>query len=216
MFRTAIVCAAIAASGACSSEKDARSAEKGAASAGPAAKAATGAAGPTSDAQLAAYRPYFDTLWKAGAAITPDEVRKMIEAEGATEAVRKLSSSQDPEAPLPWSTVMAGIARGEPEWLAVAPLIRPGTQAGSGDEYSMALTAALTTNPAGSLRLMAREEGGSDGYCIASDYETPPEQVRAYYAAAIANLERVGDPELKDIKAACLKQLREEAARPPG
>ncbi|HEX8307029.1 MAG TPA: hypothetical protein VF645_01250 [Allosphingosinicella sp.] len=215
MFRNVIACAAIAALGGCSSEKDAGTAEKDSTSAGASAKAPAAAAGQGSEAQLAAYRPYFDTLWKPGAAITPDEVRKKIEAEGATRAVEKLSSSHDPDAPLPWSTVTAGIARGEPQWLAVAPLIRPGTQAGSGDEYSMALTAALTTNPAGSLRLMALEEGGSGGYCIAADYETPPEQIRAYYAAAIANVERVGDPELQDIKAACLKQLREEAARPP-
>lgn len=214
MFRTVIAWAAIAALGACSSEKDAGSVEKDATSAGTAAKAPAGAAADSSEAQMAAYRPYFDTLWKPGSAISPDEVRKMIEAQGATRAVQKLSSSQDPDAALPWSTVTAGIARGEPDWLEIAPLIRPGTQAGSDEEFSMALTAALTTNPSGSLRLMALEKGGSDGYCVATDYETPPEQIRAYYIAAIANVERVTEPELQGIKAACLKQLREEAARP--
>jgi hypothetical protein len=214
MFRTMIACAAVAALGGCSSEKESSSAGKEATSAGAAAKASAAAEHQASAAQLAAYRPYFDSLWKSGPAISPDEVRKLVEAEGADGAVRKLSSSQDPEAPLPWSTVMAGIARGEPRWLAIAPLIRPGTQAGSGEEYSMALTDALTTNATGALRLMALEEGGSDGYCVATDYETPPEQIRAYCTAAIANLERVGEPELQGIKATCLRQLREGAARP--
>jgi hypothetical protein len=207
-----IACAAIAALGGCSAEEDSKSAGNGLTSAGSAARVPATAA---REARLAAYRPYLDRLWKSGPAISPDEVRRMIEAEGATQAVEKLGSGKDPEAPPPWSTVMAGIARGEPQWLAVAPLIRPGTQAGTDEEYSMALTDALTTNPAGSLRLMALEEGGSDGYCVASDYETPPEQIRAYYTAAIANVETVGEPELQGIKAACLKQLREEAARPP-
>ena len=214
MLRAMIACAVIAASSACSFEKDSGSAENGSASAGPSARAPAAAAGQASEAQLAAYRPYFDALWKSGPAISPDEVRGMIEAEGAARAVLKLSSSQDAEE-RPWSTVVAGIARGEPLWLAVAPLIRPGTDGETAEEYSMAVTDALTTNPAGSLRLMALAEGGSDGYCIATDYETPPEQTRAYYTAAIANVERVGEPELQAIKAACLKQLREKAARPP-
>ena len=206
MLRSLIACAAMAALAACSDQQASAPAKPAESAAAPA---------PATSAELAAYRPFLEDLWRPGPEITPDEVRKMVETDGAAKAVQTLTSGQDPEAPLPWTTVVSGIAHGEPEWLAVAPLLRPGTDGSYGEEYSMALTDALTTNPAGSLRLIAREEGGSDGYCLATDYETPPEQTRAYYTAAIANVETVSEPELQTIKAACLKQLREGAAQTP-
>ena len=157
---------------------------------------------------VTAYEPFFDQRWPQGVPVTPEEVSAILDEQGA-QAIEAMATAP---APNRWNTVLRGIASGEPGWLAIAPTIMAGADGGNGEEVSMALTDALTTNPEAALALIAAQPDGGAGYCADPGYETPAEQVRAFYAAARASVESVTDPELQPAKAACLAELRSSEA----
>jgi hypothetical protein len=178
----------------------------------PSAKAAEGAA-PKVEAKVAtaaAYEPYLEKRYPAsGKAIAAAEVAAMIERDGPQKAVAALWGEGADNG---WEAVMRGIARGEPAWLALAPAIAKGADAGASTGLAMASQDALTTNAAGALRLMSQLGDGGAG-CTYESYEDPPEQSRAFYAAATAEVEAVTEPALQKTRDACLAQLRSGAAQ---
>jgi hypothetical protein len=181
-----------------------------------AATAVAGAAhaqpAPDAAAQAARYRGYFDTRWPAGLPVTPDEVRAMLAAHGARLTVQALA--QPDEGPNRWERVVRGIASGEQVWLDLAEPISGGTDAGTSDDYVIALSDAVITNATAALRLFQAWGGSSvQNFCMDNGFETPPEELRAFYGAAIASVEAVTAPELQAVKAECLAHLRENAAR---
>jgi hypothetical protein len=155
-----------------------------------------------------AYWAYIETRWPMGQPVTPAEVAAMIERDGAQRTVGLLWGDGEANR---WSSVARGIARGEPAWLELAPRIAGGTDAGTSDEFGMAVQDALVANAPGALRLISTIPMGT-GACAENSFETPVEQSRAYYAAAIAAVGAVTDPALATIKAACLTELRRGAA----
>lgn len=161
----------------------------------------------------AAYRPYFEARYPAGPRITPAEVRALIARRGATGAVQFLDRSGN--ARDRWDTVLRGIATGNRVWLDLAPQIAEGTDAGTSEEYVIALSDALIGNAAGTLRLQLAQ-GGVEDFCYETGIETPPAQRRAYDAAAIEAVIAVTAPDLQAAKATCLARLRADAASPGG
>jgi hypothetical protein len=179
----------------------------------PAAQAAEGAA-PKVEAKVAtaaaAYAPYLEKRYPAsGKAVAAAEVAGMIERDGPQKAVAALWGEGADNG---WEAVMRGIAKGEPAWLALAPAIAKGADAGASTGLAMASQDALTTNAAGALRLMA-QLGDGDAGCTYESFEDPPEQSRAFYAAATAGVEAVTEPALQNTRDACLAQLRSGAAQ---
>jgi hypothetical protein len=156
------------------------------------------------------YRSYFAQRWTAGEPVTPTEVRALIASQGAQRAVATLYGDGQRRR---WDTVSHGIATGNAAWLELAPLIAPGTDAGTSLDFGLAMSDALTTNAAGALRAIQRMPATAIGACEDSSIEPTPEQVRAFYAAAIASVEAVSDPALQALKAQCLASLRAGAAR---
>lgn len=208
---TAALCACSGQPGNKSGNAAANSTNSAAAANGTAANASAAAA-PTG-APAEAYRRYFDERWgRGGAPVTPAEVTEMLKSQTPQQTVNALYGNGENSR---WDTVASGIAKGEPAWLALAPQIARGTDAGTSDDFGMAAQDALTTNPAGTLRLLTQIEMGA-GACDENGFEVPAEQARAYYQAATAAVESVADPALQQIKTQCLAALRKGAAEYPG
>ena len=173
---------------------------------------ASAAAAPTG-APAEAYRRYFDERWgRGGAPVTPAEVTAMLQSQTPQQTVGALYGNGENSR---WDTVASGIAKGDPAWLTLAPQIARGTDAGTSDDFGMAAQDALTTNPAGTLRLLTQIEMGV-GACGENGFEVPAEQARIYFQTATAAVESVADPALQQIKAQCLAELRKGAAEYPG
>lgn len=159
----------------------------------------------------AAYRPYFEQRYPAGPRITPAEVRALIARRGATGAVQYLDRPGN--RPDRWDSVLRGIALGDPAWLAVAPEIAEGTDAGTSESYVITLTDALVSNATGVLRMILAGAATVEDVCLESGIETPRRQHRLYDAAAIEAVQRVTAPSLRALKVRCLASLRADAAR---
>lgn len=173
------------------------------------AAAPYGEAGPPAER----YRPYFDARWaKGGAPVTPAEVEQMLQTQTPIQVVNALYGSGENSR---WDSVASGIARGDPAWLALAVRISQGTDAGISQDFAIAASDALTTNPAGALRMLAQIPMGT-GACAENGFEVPAEQARIYFQTARASLERVNDPELRALKGTCIEQLRQGEASFPG
>lgn len=143
----------------------------------------------------------------AGGAITPQEVRTMIERDGARAAVQTLNEGGTEAAPNRLAIAMRGVASGEQGWLDIVPLLRSGTDGETGEGLTMSLADALPNNAAGVLRLIA---GGEDApsICDGQLSVNTPEAARAARQAAIPAVEAVTDPALQQAKSACLTVLR--------
>jgi len=175
--------------------------------------AAAPAAVPPSGAPAEAYRRYFDERWgRGGAAVTPAEVASMLRKQTPQQTVNALYGNGEKSR---WDTLASGIARGDPAWLTLAPQIAQGTDAGTAVDFAVAVQDALTTNPAGALRLLTQVEMGV-GACAENGMEVPAEQARIYFRTATAAVESVSDPALQQIKTQCLAELRKGAASYPG
>ncbi len=140
-------------------------------------------------------------------AITPQELRAMIERDGARAAVRTLNEGGTEAAPNRLAIAMQGISSGDQAWLDIVPLLRQGTDGETGEGLSMSLADALPNNAAGVLRLIA---GGEDApsICDGQLSVNTPEAARAARQAAIPAVEGVTDPALQQAKTACLTVLR--------
>jgi hypothetical protein len=219
VLAAAILCATVAA---CSSPGANMSGNAGAAPSNASANtsstnaAAPASAAPTAYGQASApaetYRRYFDQRWSAGgAAVTPAEVEAMLRNQTPQQVVGALWGTGENSR---WDTVASGIAKGDPAWLALAVRISRGTDAGTSDDFAIAASDALTTNPVGALRLLSQIEMGT-GACGENGFEVPPAHARAFHETAIASVERVTDPDLQQIKTRCLADLREDMGKYP-
>jgi hypothetical protein len=171
------------------------------------------AAAPTGQ-PAAAYKAYFDERWAGGGQkVTPAEVEAMLSKQTPQQVVNALWG-QD-EASNRWDTVSSGIAKGDPAWLALAPRIAAGTDAGTSLDFGMAVQDLVTVNAPAALRLMVELKQDA-GFCNENGVEVPAEQARAYFQAATAAVEAVNDPALQQIKGQCLAELRKGMAEYPG
>ena len=218
-MKNLIIAVSVAALSACSGQQANKSGNASANAATPNAAAGNSAAAAPSPATAGAagapaqaYRRYFDERWgRGGEPVTPEQVTEMLKTQTPQQTVNALWGKGENSR---WETVASGIAKGDPAWLALAPQIAKGTDAGSSDEFGMAVQDALTTNPAGTLRLLTQIEMGV-GACSENGFEVPAEQARIYHQTAIAAVESVTDPALQQIKGQCLAALRKDQAEYP-
>lgn len=193
MIRRLIACAAVAALAAACQPADTTEAP-------PATETAS------ADGAVASYAAAIDSGWPAGQAVTPAEVTAMIEADGAQATVNALADNF--AEPNRWQTVIRGIARGEQPWLDVSNAISTGTDAGTADEYMIAMSDALTQNAPGVLRIASADGGDVTGVCQENGFETAQADADAFFNAAIEAVEAVDDPGLTAARDACLTSLR--------
>ena len=142
--------------------------------------------------------------WPASAAaLSPEGIARDIKAHGAKAVVDRLWNSED------YDRVMDKIDTGDARWVALAPLLAPGTDAGTAEELPIALAFALPRNPHAVLTVLAGREGSFFvDVCTAPFIEDTVKDIPAYIKRARKAVAEVSDPALARIKAECLEKLR--------
>ncbi len=123
--------------------------------------------------------------------LTADDVIQLIRADGAAHTLAVLSGPADPTGA---DKVLAGVATGQPDWLAVGQAFRPVAQGALAERLSLALHQALSRNAAGVLRVLKATSGPSKEICQEAPATT----------AAVAAVTAVAEPELQIVKQECL------------
>lgn len=138
----------------------------------------------------------------AGPTITPQIVRRSIQDHGARRTINDLQKKGR------WETVTDAMDAGKPAWIALAPLLASGSDAGSAEDLGLSLAFALPTSPQAVLAALDMRNGhilNADRVCGRPFIEdTEP---RNYRIRSVAALARVHAPSLLARKQACLKAL---------
>jgi hypothetical protein len=130
--------------------------------------------------------------------LTPASLQAQIAREGAGPVVAHLTAGSG----APWHTVIAHIASGQAAWLATAIPLRPGTDAGIGEELTGAVAMALLKNPIAVLKL-AGDDFPLARICDLSTIEPTDAQVAKWKRDALAALAKVKDSSLVEAVVGC-------------
>jgi len=131
-------------------------------------------------------------------ALTAAHVADLIAADGAAHTYAVLTGPADPTG---IDQVFAGMATGDPEWLALVPVIEPLTDGMYGEGIQDALSKALARNTSGVLALMP-EHGSYLFVCADADKATARPLVAA-----------VTDPALRAARDQCLRYMDADEAQ---
>ena len=114
------------------------------------------------------------------------------------------------ERPEVWDVVLEHVASGAQEWLEVAALLHPATDAGSAEMLHEALADALEKEPERVLRMIG-QPFDSDFVCFLSiePYDTAREAIRAL-DRRIQRVAGVKHPELAAVRDGCVASLRRQ------
>ena len=145
----------------------------------------------------------------AASAPTPASVRRDVAEHGAKAVVDAMWTAGS------WDRVEDGIATGSPAWIALAPVLSPGTDAGTSEGLGLSLVRALSKSPEAVLAVVdvsGRSLPRSpEVVCTASFYEGDRTDIPRYRAEAIAAVTRVHISTLAAARQACLAQLTASA-----
>ena len=139
----------------------------------------------------------------AAVALTPEGIARDIEANGAKAVVDRLWNSGD------YDRLLDHIDKGTSAWVALAPKLAAGTDAGSSEELSIALAYALPRNPEAVLAVLDPKNAAlePDMVCSAPFIEDTVKDIPRYIKRTKAAVSRVKAPSLQENKAACLAVL---------
>ena len=139
----------------------------------------------------------------AAAPLTPTAVRESVRKEGARRTIDDLSKRGR------WDAVTDAMNRGEAAWIALAPLLAPGSDAGSAEDLGISLAFALSKNPRAVLAAIDPRNGvvlGVNRVCGRPFIEdTEPVNYKARTISALSNIR---EPGLIRVRQDCLKVLR--------
>lgn len=134
----------------------------------------------------------------------PAAIAAQVRHDGAKATVAALNRSQQ------WDAVMARMQDGTSAWLALAPLLAAGTDAGPSEELGISLAYALPRNAEAVLAVLDPGDGpvlGVGRVCGLPFVEETTARLAAYRRRAIRAVRRVADPRLASARAACLARL---------
>jgi hypothetical protein len=138
----------------------------------------------------------------AATTLTPSVIAADIAAHGAEAVVARLAKHGD------YDRVLGHIDKGETEWVALAPKLAPGTDAGYAEALIISLALALPKNPQAVLALLSGKNVFQvDDVCGAPFIEGTVKDVPAYVRKARAAVSRVMDPKFAGTKTVCLASL---------
>ncbi|MBV9114916.1 MAG: hypothetical protein JOY67_19060 [Hyphomicrobiales bacterium] len=103
-----------------------------------------------------------------------------------------------------WNKTLANIETGDRKWLEVAASLREGTDAGSGEDLSMAVAHALLRAPERVLA-MTPSPFPLDEICTMPDIEPPLARYRSYIRKAKTALAGVHQAVLVEVRDRCIE-----------
>ena len=136
---------------------------------------------------------------------TPAQIQASVAKSGPKAAIASLTKANQ------WDGVAAQMAAGDSAWVALAPKLAPGADAGTAEDLGLSLATALPINPAAVLAAIDPANGpalGAGRVCSAPFIEDPPEHHKAYLKSALAKAGAVADPALAANRTACLAVLK--------
>jgi hypothetical protein len=137
------------------------------------------------------------------ASLSPERIAKEIASRGAQAVVERLTKDGD------YDRVLGHIDSGDGSWVALAPKLAPGADAGNAEALVISLAFALPNNPGAVLSILSGKDGfAPEDVCSAPFIEGTVRDIAAYVRKAEAAVSRVTDPGRQAVKAACLAQLR--------
>ena len=144
----------------------------------------------------------------AGSPLTPAGIAAEIDAHGADAVVALLSKTND------YDRVLGHIDTGDVAWVALAPKLAPGTDAGTAEALPIALAFALPRNAPAVLAVLDPGSSilGPESVCGVPFIEGTVKDIPGYVRRAKAAVAKVSDPKLQASKTACLAALSQ--ARP--
>jgi hypothetical protein len=115
----------------------------------------------------------------------------------------------------PYDELMSHIDSGQSDWIALAPTLAPGTDAGATLMLMLSLAEALPKNPVAVLSVLAPDEVAvaPESVCNAGFIETPKGGFLAYIRRAQSAVRRVKDVRLAKRKSECLGFLQQALIR---
>ena len=138
--------------------------------------------------------------------LSPSEIRTAIESTGAKAVVDRLSASRE------WWSLSKRVAAGEPSYIALAPALADGTDAGTSESLKISLAAALPKTPAAVLKVIDTTDRSPvlslNEVCSSPFVEDEPIHRRTYKRITLKALAHVGDPKLQAVARACAAELR--------
>ncbi len=134
---------------------------------------------------------------------TPGQISQSIHAHGARQTVRSLDQRNQ------FDTVLDRIASGNAAWIAIAPALAKGTDAGNAEGLTVALAKALPKNPRSVLAVL---NGGpvtdAQAVCGLPFIEPTRQEADDYLARAIPAVTTVASSPRVPQRDACLDALR--------
>ncbi|MGF6604836.1 hypothetical protein P3T23_009592 [Paraburkholderia sp. GAS448] len=137
--------------------------------------------------------------------LSPASVAGQIDRLGADQAVHQLVASGE------YDRVLNHIQNGNGRWIALAPRLAPGTDAGTAEDLGIALAYALPENPEAVLSVIDGKDGpviGVSRVCGVPFIEGTIGDVHAYTERAVAAVSRADRPDLAHVRLACLDALQ--------
>jgi hypothetical protein len=139
---------------------------------------------------------------------TPDSIRAMLATQRPSAVVQAIDNGDDENNP--WFGLLDQIETGNPDWLALVPLLAPGTDAGTAEGLVISLSRTLKTNAAGVLALIADGQFTVDDICVDNDIEVPVEDYVAFLDTISVTVAAVLDPAVREARNQCLRQIGTE------
>ncbi len=137
----------------------------------------------------------------SAAPLSPEAIAHDIDLHGARAVVQRLWRNGD------YERLMDRIDAGDARFIALAPKLAPGTDAGTAEELPIALAFALPRNPRAVLAVLGPNRFPVADVCSAPFIEDTVKDIPAYIRRAQRAVSAVDDPKLATVRDACLVQL---------
>ncbi len=142
--------------------------------------------------------------------ISPEWIEAEVAKHGAEDVVERLWNADR------FIEITNQVAQGKDRWIAIAPIIRGGTDAGAAEILMDSMALALPKNPNAVLRAFALMHGSPDNIsklCVSPFVEGTKEQDLSYIRRAIVALRRINTPALVKLRDSCVLSLQESRRR---
>ena len=144
--------------------------------------------------------------WPAQAASspTPAGIEAGIRRHGAQATIAALAKADQ------WDGVADRMGTGDAKWIALAPRLAPGSDAGSAEDLGISLAFSLPKNPRAVLSALDPADGhvlGAGRVCGMPFIEDTMKDRPAYKRHAIRAVKTVSGLRLAKVRRACLREL---------